>query len=124
MAGGTYWPTVEHYFQAQKFAGPELSEYRERIRQARSPKKAKALGHSCHVPIRQDWDEVKDEVMRTAIRKKFADPRLRELLLTTGDRALIEESPDDYWGAGRDGTGENRLGKILMEVRAELRLAR
>lgn len=121
---GEYWPTVEHYFQAQKFVGPESFEYRERIRRAQTPKDAKALGRSRKVPIRQDWEEVKDEVMLTAIRKKFAHPKLRELLLSTGERTLIEAAPRDYyWGAGRTGTGKNRLGEILMKVRVELQRA-
>ncbi len=119
---GVYWPTVEHYFQAQKFIGPDLTEYRERIRRARTPKDAKALGRTRKVPIRGDWEDVKDAVMLTAIRKKFAHPKLRELLLSTGNRALIEAAPSDYyWGAGRTGTGKNRLGELLMKVRAELR---
>ena len=116
---GVYWPTVEHYFQAQKFDDPA---YRERIRKAASPKQAKELGRTRKLPIRADWDEARDEVMRRALRKKFAHPKLRALLLETGERELIESSPfDTYWGCGRDGTGQNRLGVLLMELRDELR---
>ena len=56
-----------------------------------------------------------------ALRKKFAAAKLRELLLATADRPLVEASPFDYyWGCGRSGTGKNRLGELLMQTRAEL----
>src|ERR1700730_28556 len=77
---GAYWPTVEHYFQAQKF--PSQPAYQEKIRLARLPKDAKTLGRSRTVPLRPDWEEIKDEVMRTALRAKFlAHPDLTEMLL-------------------------------------------
>jgi ribA/ribD-fused uncharacterized protein len=119
---GGYWPTVEHYFQAQKF--PSHQAYQERIRLARSPKDAKALGRSRKVPLRPDWEEVKDEVMRQALRAKFlAHPRLAAMLLGTQGRQLIENAPSDYyWGCGSTGTGKNRLGSLLMELRAALRV--
>jgi ribA/ribD-fused uncharacterized protein len=118
---GAYWPTVEHYFQAQKF--PAQPAYQEKIRRARSPKDAKVLGRSRKVPLRSDWEEVKDEVMRRALRAKFlAHPELAALLLKTGARALIENAPSDYyWGCGQTGTGKNRLGGLLMELRAALK---
>lgn len=119
---GKYWPTVEHYFQAQKFPGPEAAEHRERIRTADSPKSAKTLGQSREFAIRPDWDRVKDAVMLDALRRKFARPELRKLLLSTGRRPLVEASPfDKYWGEGRDGKGRNRLGALLAQLRAELR---
>ena len=120
---GAWWPTVEHYFQAQKF---EDEAYRERIRRARLPKDAKTLGRTRALPILADWDTARDEVMLEAIRKKFSThAELREMLLLTGDEELIENAPTDYyWGCGRTGTGQNKLGKILMQVRAELREAK
>jgi ribA/ribD-fused uncharacterized protein len=95
---GVYWPTVEHYFQAQKL--PAQPSYQQRIRRARSPKGAKALGRSRKVPLRPDWDNVKDDLMRQALRAKlFAHPELAALLLETGERVLIENAPSDYyWG--------------------------
>jgi ribA/ribD-fused uncharacterized protein len=118
---GVYWPTVEHYFQAQKF--PAQPAYQEQIRRARSPKEAKALGRSRKVALRPDWEEVRDDVMRRALRSKFlAHPELAALLLETGERALVENSPSDYyWGCGRTGTGQNRLGSLLMELRSVLK---
>lgn len=119
---GKYWPSVEHYFQAQKFAGKEHAEYRERIRRSHSPKQAKSLGQSRKLPLRPDWERVKEDIMLHALRRKFAHPKLKALLLGTGKRPLEENSPyDRYWGVGRDGGGRNRLGQLLMQVRDEIR---
>jgi len=116
---GIYWPTVEHFFQAQKFAAPEIHE---RIRQAATPKDARTLGQSRAFRLRPDWDEIREKVMLRGLRVKFRSPSARELLLSTGDRMLVESSPFDYfWAAGQDGTGQNRLGHLLVQVRLELR---
>jgi ribA/ribD-fused uncharacterized protein len=117
---GAHWPTAEHYFQAQKFRG---TAHAGTIRQAGSARQAAELGRLRSAPIREDWDRIKDDVMRTAVRAKFSShAALRDLLLSTGGEELIERSTDDYyWGCGADGTGKNMLGKILMEIRAELR---
>jgi len=117
---GAWWSTVEHYFQAQKFGD---AGYRERIRKASSPKDAKALGRMRDVAIRSDWESARDDIMLKAVRQKFRTHKvLTELLLGTGEEALAEAAPGDYyWGIGADGSGENRLGRILEQVRAELR---
>jgi ribA/ribD-fused uncharacterized protein len=116
---GLYWPTVEHYFQAQKFND---SQYRERIRNSRSPKDAKSLGQSRKVPLRNDWEQIKEDVMLRALRNKFSNPKLNKILLGTEDRELVEKSPFDYyWGCGWNGSGKNRLGYLLMQVREELK---
>ncbi|MDB4766629.1 NADAR family protein [bacterium] len=115
-----YWPTVEHYFQSQKFAG---TEYEERIRVSRSPKEAKNLGQTRKLPLRTDWEEVKVEVMRWALLAKFTThAELRDALLNTGNEELVENAPTDYfWGCGQLGGGQNMLGKLLMETRTALR---
>ena len=117
---GAWWPTVEHYFQAMKF---EDKAYRERIRKARTPKDAKALGRTRDPRLRADWDAVRGGIMLEAVRQKFKTHKvLAELLLSTGEEELAEAAPGDYyWGVGADGSGENRLGRILEQVRAELR---
>jgi hypothetical protein len=114
------WPTVEHYYQAQKFAGTPQERL---ILMAVSPKEAKKLGNSRTWPLRPDWESVKDDVMRKAVRRKFeAHEDARRDLLSTGDAEIIEASPwDYYWGEGKSGKGKNMLGRILMEVREELR---
>ena len=115
---GVYWPTVEHFFQAQKFLDPE---HRERIRRASSPRDARALGQSRAIPIRADWEAAREDVMYQALRLKFQRPALQSLLLGTGTRPLVEASPfDHFWGAGQDGSGQNRLGHLLERLRQEL----
>jgi len=118
-ADGLWWKTTEHYFQAQKFTN---EEYKEKIRNAPDPKTAATLGRSRKVKLRNDWEHIKDDIMRKAVRQKFhTHTELQELLLSTGNEEIIENAPGDYyWGCGKDGTGKNMLGKILMEVRIEL----
>lgn len=114
-----YWPTVEHYFQAQKFLDVK---YRYKIAQARTPKDAKTLGWSRLLTIRPDWDIIRDDVMRCGVQLKFeTHAEIRAILLATGKAKLVENAPSDYyWGCGADGTGQNRLGQILMEIRSLL----
>jgi hypothetical protein len=122
---GKRWPTTEHYFQAQKFVGTD-DAYVESIREAKSPMIAARLGRSRKHPLHRNWEVIKDEVMRRAVLAKFqTHADAREVLLSTGEEELIEKTTEDhYWGCGSTGTGKNRLGQILMEVRALLREAR
>lgn len=117
--GGKVWPTAEHYFQAQKFAG---TEHEEAIRQVRSPMVAARMGRSRQRPLRADWERVKDKVMLAGLRAKFAQhANIRAVLVGTGDALLVERTRKDrYWGDGGDGSGRNMLGKLLMQVREEL----
>jgi ribA/ribD-fused uncharacterized protein len=119
---GETWPTSEHYFQARKFVRPED---RDEIRREPSPMRAASMGRDRSKPIREDWDEVRDDVMLQALRAKFTQHDcLRELLLSTGTAEIIEHTRNDrYWADGGDGTGRNMLGVLLMRVREELRMA-
>jgi N-glycosidase YbiA len=114
-----WWPTSEHYFQAQKFVG---TTHAELVRLAPSPKAAARMGRDRSRPLRADWEQVKDDVMRRAVLRKFErHAALRAVLLGTGDEEIVENSPiDPYWGCGADGLGLNMLGKILMETRTVL----
>lgn len=118
---GKSWPTTEHYFQAQKFVG---TPYLEKIRKLPTPRDAFQLSRNPQVSRwrRADWESVKDDVMLKALRVKFSDNlRLRTMLIGTCDRKLIEHTANDsYWGDGGNGTGQNKLGKLLMRVRREL----
>jgi N-glycosidase YbiA len=115
----TAYATVEHYFQACKATDAVAHD---RVRTAPTPKEAKRRGRA--VALRHDWEDVKRDVMLTALRAKFQDPALRELLLATGTRTIGEDSPYDHeWGIRdrRGGYGgQNLLGQALMRVRAEL----
>lgn len=115
------WPTTEHFFQAQKFAG---TEHEDAVRLAHSPMAAAQMGRDRSRPLRADWETVKDDIMRRAVFAKFSQhPALKSLLLSTGDAQIIEHTKNDsYWGDGGDGRGRNMLGQILMEVRSKLSL--
>ena len=119
---GKHWPTVEHYFQAAKFFGTD-DAWAEQIRQAATPPKPSRWAAAANTRSAATGSKSKDDVMRTAVRRKFeTHAELREQLLATGDEELVEDSPNDYyWGRGRSGTGKNMLGRILMEVREALR---
>ncbi len=117
---GQYWPTSEHYFQAEKFAG---TAYATSIRLAKSPAIAARLGRSRKQPLRPDWEAIKDDVMRQALFAKFrSHADIRAILLATADQPIVENAPGDYyWGCGADGSGKNMLGQLLVEVRQTLR---
>ncbi len=117
---GKQWPTSEHYFQAQKF---EDCEHQEAIRKTKSPMIAARMGRDRKKPLRRDWEAVKITVMRKAVRAKFTQHEdIRQILLSTGDARIVEQTENDsYWGDGGDGSGKNMLGRILMEIREELR---
>lgn len=76
------------------------------------------------VNLRSDWESVKVGIMREIVRAKFSqNPDLLKKLLDTGDAELVEGNSwhDTFWGVDQTtGEGENHLGKILMEIRAEL----
>jgi len=118
--GGETWPTSEHFFQAQKFKD---SAVRARLRKAKTPMIVARMGRDRSLPLRRDWESVKVDVMRKAVRAKFTQhDELRALLLSTGDAKLVEHTTNDaYWGDGGDGSGKNMLGRILMEVRESIR---
>ena len=91
---GRLWPTVEHAYQASKFAGqPELVE---QIRLAPLPRDAKRLGR--HGALRPNWNALRDEVMRRLVLAKFTqNPDLAAKLLATGDAELVEDAPWDRY---------------------------
>lgn len=111
------WKTVEHYFQAMKSTDYDVQEW---VRRAPTPGEAKQRGRS--LKLRPEWEFIKEGVMLQALRCKFAPgTEAAKVLISTGGAELIEASPHDYyWGEGRDGTGQNRMGHLLMQVRSEI----
>lgn len=120
--GGKRYKTTEHFYQSQKFVKTDKLWANKIIAQNR-PGDAARLGRDRSKKMRKDWESVKVDVMRKALRAKVEQyPSIEELLLSTGDARIIEDSPkDDYWGVGADGRGKNMLGQLWMEVRAEIR---
>ena len=115
---GAVYPTVEHAFAAAKTLDPAE---RELIRLAPRPGDAKRLGRQ--VVLRPGWDDLRVEVMRRLLARKFAPgTELAARLLATGDARLVEGNTwgDRFWGVCR-GQGWNQLGQLLMERREQLR---
>lgn len=114
---GASYPSVEHAYQAAKTLDESA---RRRIRDAQTPNLAKRLGRRC--TLRPEWEQIKVSIMHDLVRQKFRQhDRLTRQLLDTDDAELIEGNwwGDRFWGMC-NGRGENNLGKILMQVRAEL----
>jgi hypothetical protein len=118
---GKMWKTTEHYFQAQKFKH-DSEDYND-VNKAETPKTAALIGRDRNRPLLPEWEQIKDDVMRKCVLKKFqVYSDIRKILLETGDQDIIEDSPyDAYWGAGPNGNGKNMLGKILVETREYLK---
>ena len=115
--GKLLFPTMEHYYQAMKSKNPKD---RERIASLAKAGEAKQAGKK--LKVRDDWDEIKLGVMEYGLRIKFAKGgSLADKLIATGDMELIEGNTwgDTFWGIC-NGVGDNNLGKILMQIRADL----
>lgn len=115
---GHAYQSVEHAYQAQKTLG--LTD-QKKIRDSPTPATAKKLARK--KPLRPDWDSVKVSIMRELLREKFSQEPERSILLSTGVAELVEGNwwKDTFWGQCPVGNGENWLGRLLMEVRTELR---
>lgn len=114
---GEVYLTSEHLYQALKTIDPDERKF---VRVAPTAGEAKKRGKK--ITLREDWDNIKDDLMRMIIRLKFEqNPDLAEKLIATGDQELIEGNwwGDRVWGVC-NGVGENRLGILLQELRAEL----
>lgn len=118
---GIRFDTSEAAYHWEKF--PDEPEVREMIVAAPSAHEAFKIAESQRVFRRSDWDVVKVGIMRSILRAKVEQHEyVRRKLLATGSRELIEDSwRDDFWGWGPTRDGQNMLGKLWMEIRAELR---
>jgi ribA/ribD-fused uncharacterized protein len=122
---GAVYASNEHAYQASK----TLDEnWKEAIRLAETPGKARKKGREA--PIRPDWDDIKDKVMKDVLDIKFQDADLKVRLIDTYPSYLVEGTSwhDNYWGIcllsncpkcmGKSGL--NRLGVLLMELREKI----
>jgi len=117
---GLIWQTVEHFYQAQKFADTPIEH---KIRLAQSPIKAKQIAKSnCEKYNLKEWEYVKEMVMLQALNAKFNQhPQLKTMLLNTKHRHIAEHTKNDlYWGDGHNKNGKNRLGQLLMQIRIDI----
>lgn len=130
---GIKYPSVEHFYVAMKSDSEQMlngisytkNDFREMVAALKSAAIAKAIGSK--IKIRKDWNEKKLGFMNWAVREKFKDESLAEMLLGTGDKEIVEGNAwhDNFWGQCEchkcRGKGKNHLGRILMDVRKELR---
>lgn len=128
LVNGVRILTSEALYQACRF--PHLPDVQREIIGQRSPMTAKMKSKPHRKESRRDWDYVRNNVMRWCLRVKLAQnyEEFGRLLLATGDRPIVEQSRnDDYWGAkvvsiANDTlTGQNILGRLLMELRELLK---
>lgn len=117
--------TSEALYQACRF--PHMPEVQQMIINEGSPMTAKMRSKPYRKDSRPDWDDVRVKVMKWCLRVKLAYNwrKFSELLLSTGERSIVEDSrKDSYWGAMPKGddalAGQNVLGRLLMDLRKKL----
>lgn len=117
MLDGHLYPTVEHAYVAAKTTDPVI---RKVIQTTDKPGEVKRLGRQ--FDLREDWNDIKLQVMEDLLWQKFQDPELKAKLLATGDIPIVEINTwnDTFWGQCK-GKGQNHLGKLLMKIRETLR---
>lgn len=120
---GETFATAEHAYQAGKARKPEVRRW---LMSAPSPALLAMAAHGLYVwDVAPNWSKVKFDRMKRILSAKFTQHEdLRELLLSTGTARLVESATVDnpvnrLWGEV-NGVGQNKLGQLLMEVRAEL----
>ena len=128
---GVKYKTAEHAYQAEKFryrsSNPKVAQVYQKIKNANTPRKAAAIAGKNISLVNPKWHNKgsspypkKDRVMFDIVKDKFTrHPNLTRKLLKTKHYRLVEDSKvDSYWGRGANGQGENKLGRILQDVRA------
>lgn len=115
---GERWLSTEHYYHAQKFVDRSLQQ---NIRAASTPCDAFSLSREYQAFVRDDWETIRCDIMHFAVMEKFLQHQdLCQQLVATHPASLIENSPCDvFWGIGKNRDGQNKLGMILMSVRAQ-----
>lgn len=116
---GIIYKTAEHAYQCQKFFDKKICNS---IKNSRSPLQAKAIAHKNMNVMRLDWNKVKLKIMGDIVLAKVKQHHeVYQTLINTGNKKIVENSPDDYfWGIGKYKTGKNHMGKLLMQLRKEL----
>lgn len=120
---GRKFPTSEHAYQWKKFESTNL-RVGEKILNATSPLNAKKIADNNKEYIHSGFSEIKVGVMEEVLRAKVAQhDEVREILLKSGEKNIIENSPvDSFWGVGLDGKGGNMLGKLWVKVKSEINI--
>ena len=116
---GKLYPTAEHAYQAAHFS--KNLELAEQVRMCRSPKAAQDFANNYSYQDDLDWKEKKLATMEDILRHKLNQhPYIYEVLISTGDRQLVETNDnDEFWGWGKNHDGQNHLGRLWMKLRKE-----
>ena len=117
---GVIYPTSEHAYHAAKCTN---IKGKEEILAAKSPLLVKEISNKKYRKARHpNWDNIKLQVMESILRAKLDQHgEVRDALVKSGDEEIAENSPiDSFWGRGKNGNGENQLGKLWMKIRSEL----
>lgn len=113
------WMTAEHAYQAQKFTDKDIQDL---IYQCPSAYAAKDLARQHKDLVPDNWHEINVSIMKEILSAKLEQHQhIREKLRSSGDKELIEDSDDQFWGRGRDKNGKNQLGKLWMQLRNEIK---
>jgi len=116
----TYYKTVEHFYQSKKFLSLELQN---KVIDASTPKEASNIGRDRNNKLRDNWSNIKQDIMLEGVLEKFRQNKdILIKLLNTGNEEIVENTVDEYyWGCGKDKSGENNFGKILVKAREILK---
>lgn len=117
---GIFYKTVEHYYQSEKFDDPEI---KKRIINAPTPKEASNIGRDRSNIRKENFKEIKNQVMFDGILEKFRQNRdIAYKLIETRNKKIAEATIDEYyWGIGKDKSGKNVIGDILVKVRERIK---
>jgi ribA/ribD-fused uncharacterized protein len=131
---GVRYASAEHFMMAEKARLFDDKEMLERILASETPADAKKLGRAVKDFDQDAWVRARYDIVVRASTAKFGQhPDLRDFLLATGNKVLVEAAPrDTIWGIGLGADnpraqdpaqwrGQNLLGFALMDARAHLR---
>ncbi|OHA79954.1 MAG: hypothetical protein A2747_01900 [Candidatus Yonathbacteria bacterium RIFCSPHIGHO2_01_FULL_44_41] len=118
---GREFQTAEHAYQWKKYIDsyPNIAG---QIFEATSPNMAIKIANENKDKVTKEWHDNKVAIMEEILIAKIEQhEKIRRVLLETGGRTIVENSPiDSFWGIGPDGTGNNELGKLYMKLRSRL----
>lgn len=117
---GIYYKTVEHYYQSKKFENQEIIN---KIVNCDTPKEASQIGRDRANIRKNDFKNIKKQVMLEGVLEKFRQNKeICYKLIETRNEQIIENTVDEYyWGIGKEKNGKNNFGKILMQAREILK---
>ena len=113
----------EHAFQYRKCVSTGNKTTANDVLRAPTPLLAKRTGDK--ITTNNTWEDTKQGAMYEILRAKSRQcPQFVQALKDSNERPLIEDTPNPYWGRGRDSQGLNMLGRLLMTLRSELSMSR